>query len=87
MEKEKIEYKKYTSLELKKDLSNNFKITTDDLIYIEKAFDKRNINQISHSVSDKKFIKNISKTEYLEYEKKLESILEKLKEQYKKKVL
>lgn len=87
IEKKKREHKNYTCLELKKDLSNNFKMTTDDLIYIEKAFDKRNINQISHSVSDKKFIKNVSKTEYLEYEKNLENILEKLKEQYKKKIL
>lgn len=84
LEKKKIEYKYYNCLELKKDLLNNFKITTDDLIYIEKAFDKRNINQISHSVSDRKFIKNILETEYLEYEKRLEEILEKLKNQYNK---
>lgn len=81
-ENKRIEYKNYTCLELKKDLLNNFNITTDDLVYIEKAFDNRNINQISHSVSDRKFIKNILETEYLEYEKRLEEILEKLKNQH-----
>lgn len=75
---EKKDLKNYTVNQVKEDLKKFSEITISDKIIIDKVFNDRNLNQISHGVSDDKYIQNINENQYFEYEKTLKNILGKL---------
>lgn len=69
-------YKEYRLPDIKKIL-NTF-LSNEDIIKITNIFDIRNINQISHSVSEKNLITSLDKEKYFSYENNLKEIFIKI---------
>lgn len=77
--KQKIDYSKYTVESIKQDLKT-LELHYDIIHDVGKIFDLRNLNQISHSVSDKRYSKIIDDKQYFIMLKTYENLLKELNE-------
>lgn len=76
LDESKTDFKKYLATDVSEFLSSH--ISNKNNYAITNMFSVRNNNQISHGVNNKVFMKEIEKTEYLEYKKVVQNCIQKI---------